>query len=129
MRTENTIMYRAITPYNYILYGADCRNMANEKNGEKETDCFGKKNPTVDLGIVKKNTETGEWRMIQRNKELEGLFHKQNILDTIQSRRLQLMKSESTITHGNCREPRRKETPWTPFYEMGRCGKERRRNL
>lgn len=49
-----------------------------------------------------------------------GLFHKQNMLDTTQSKRLQwagpnLAKSKFTITRDNGREPGRKEIPLDPL--------------
>ena len=82
-----------------IIYGAETRKL--RKTEEKKLIVLGRKILRKIFGSVK-DEETTDWR-IRENKELEELFKKPNILDKIQSRRLQwaghARRSQNSLLH------------------------------
>lgn len=80
-----------------IIYGAETWTL--RKNEEKKLQVFERKILRKIFGPVK-DSETGEWR-VRKNNELESLFKKENIVNTIRNRRLQwaghVMRNQNNI--------------------------------
>lgn len=88
----------------------------------RKTNSFWKKNSNF-FRLVN-DEETRDWRVRKYN---ERLFLKQNIVDTIKSRRLQqaeyarwIQKSEPNFTHDYERESTKKNTTWETRFEIER---------